>query len=54
MYLIVAAQAAGVVSGNIGCLQQIRTYLPAHVPMLHTLELLDMAYGQEKRRPFGE
>jgi glycolate oxidase iron-sulfur subunit len=32
-----------VVSGNIGCLTQIAAH--AHLPVAHTVELLDWAYG---------
>ncbi|MEW5871162.1 MAG: heterodisulfide reductase-related iron-sulfur binding cluster [Chloroflexota bacterium] len=40
-----------VVTGNIGCMVQIRTQLQAAgklLPVFHTLELLDMAYSQAR------
>lgn len=45
---VAAIEATGaemVVSGNIGCLTQIRAYLERPLPLLHTLQLLDLAYG---------
>lgn len=33
------------VSGNIGCITQLQTFLPAHIPVSHTLELLARAYN---------
>ena len=48
-----------IAAGNIGCIAQIAS--GTHVPVLHTVELLDWAYGEEEadflRRggsPFGE
>ena len=48
-----------IAAGNIGCIAQIAS--GTHVPVLHTVELLDWAYGEEDadflRRggsPFGE
>ena len=56
----IAAVAPDVIAaGNIGCIAQIAS--GTHVPVLHTVELLDWAYGEEEadflRRggsPFGE
>jgi glycolate oxidase iron-sulfur subunit len=45
---IVATGAQAVVSGNIGCMTQIRTHLELlgrPLPIWHTVELLDAAYG---------
>jgi len=42
--------AQAVAAGNIGCLVQISTHLDrsgAAVPVLHTMQLLDRAYGRE-------
>lgn len=41
--------AQAVISGNIGCLTQIRTHLAAQrrLPVWHTIEVLDMAYRAE-------
>jgi len=47
---ILATEADAVVTGNIGCMTQIQTHL-AHLgrplPIWHTVEVLDMAYGDE-------
>jgi glycolate oxidase iron-sulfur subunit len=37
--------AEAVVTGNIGCMTQIRSHLAKPLPVYHTLELLDRAYG---------
>jgi len=52
---IASVDAAWVAAGNIGCIMQIRAYLPAHSPaylqangaasVLHTIEVLDRAYS---------
>jgi glycolate oxidase iron-sulfur subunit len=45
---ILGTGAQAVVTGNIGCLIQIRTHLARQgqaLPVYHTLELLDQAYG---------
>jgi glycolate oxidase iron-sulfur subunit len=45
---ILATGAQAVVTGNIGCMMQIQTYLQAQgrsLPIWHTMELLDKAYG---------
>lgn len=45
---ILATNAELVVTGNIGCMMQIRTHLArlgVSLPILHTVELLDQAYG---------
>jgi glycolate oxidase iron-sulfur subunit len=44
-----ATGAALVATGNIGCIEQIAS--AAKLPVLHTVELLDWAYGG--RRPEG-
>ncbi|MBZ0304389.1 MAG: 4Fe-4S dicluster domain-containing protein [Anaerolineae bacterium] len=44
---IIRLGADAVVSGNIGCLTQIRTHLEAKnqaIPLYHTIQLLDLAY----------
>jgi glycolate oxidase iron-sulfur subunit len=44
---LVESGAQVVVSGNIGCQVQIRTHLQSlgkPLPVLHTVEILDMAY----------
>lgn len=44
---VLATGAAGVVTGNIGCMAQIATHLAAAgrpLPLWHTVELLDIAY----------
>jgi glycolate oxidase iron-sulfur subunit len=45
---LLATGAQAVISGNIGCLTQIRTHLAAAgkrpLPVWHTIEVLDMAY----------
>ena len=48
---ILATGAELVVSGNIGCLTQIRTHLAtigADIPVMHTVEILDRAFGRER------
>ncbi len=48
---IVAVGAQAVVTGNIGCLTQIRTHLGnlrRPIPVWHTMEVLDMAYQNEQ------
>ncbi len=45
---LLRTRAEVVVTGNVGCMVQIRTHLRAlrsFVPVLHTFELLDRAYG---------
>ena len=45
---ILASGAEAIVAGNIGCIVQIRKHLQALgkvLPVFHTLELLDLAYG---------
>jgi glycolate oxidase iron-sulfur subunit len=45
---ILASGAQGVVSGNIGCMVQLRTSLASlgqTIPVWHTIEVLDRAYG---------
>ena len=45
---ILATGATGVVTGNIGCMTQIKTHLMLlhqEMPVWHTVELLDMAYN---------
>jgi glycolate oxidase iron-sulfur subunit len=47
---ILASGAQGVVSGNIGCMVQLRTSLGSlghAIPLWHTIEVLDRAYSQE-------
>lgn len=44
---IIATGADLVATGNIGCMTQLRTHLPAQgrtVPVLHTIQVLDRAY----------
>lgn len=36
------------VMGNIGCEVQIRKYLDGRLPVYHTIQVLDMAYGGER------
>jgi glycolate oxidase iron-sulfur subunit len=44
---ILTTGAEAVAAGNIGCMVQIRTYLKdAGVRVLHTMEVLDMAYNE--------
>ena len=46
---ILQAGGEAVAMGNIGCMVQIQNHLAASgrsVPVLHTMEVLDMAYGQ--------
>lgn len=45
---ILATPAEMVITGNIGCMMQIRTHLARlgkSLPVLHTVEVLDQAYG---------
>jgi glycolate oxidase iron-sulfur subunit len=45
---IQATGADAVASGNIGCLTQMRTHLQAlgaDIPVMHTVEILDRAFG---------
>lgn len=46
---LLATGAQAVISGNIGCLTQIRTHLRGvkPLPVWHTIEVLDMAYRAE-------
>lgn len=37
--------AEAVVTGNIGCMTQIQSHLSKPLPVFHTMELLDRAYG---------
>ena len=48
-----------IAAGNIGCISQIGS--GTHIPVLHTVELLDWAYGDDEPdfltrggSPFGE
>lgn len=41
---VLATGADVVVTGNIGCLQQLVTHLPERVPVLHTMQLLARIY----------
>ena len=46
---ILTTGAQAIVTGNIGCMTQIQTHLVAlghPLPVWHTIELLDQAYGQ--------
>ena len=46
---ILTTGAQAIVTGNIGCMTQIQTHLAAlgqPLPVWHTMELLDQAYGQ--------
>jgi glycolate oxidase iron-sulfur subunit len=43
-----AAGAEAVVTGNIGCITQLRLYLGPSVPIYHTIELLDRAYSRHQ------
>lgn len=46
---IMESQAQAVAAGNIGCMVQISNHLKqggAPIPVFHTLELLDLAYGE--------
>lgn len=49
---LLATGAQAVISGNIGCLNQIRTHLAAQrrLPVWHTVEVLDMAYRAAAER----
>jgi glycolate oxidase iron-sulfur subunit len=49
---IAATKADVVATGNIGCITQIGTR--AGMPIVHTVELLDWAYGGPKPRAIGE
>ena len=45
---VLATGSEGVVTGNIGCIVQIRTHLTElghSLPVYHTVEVLDQAYG---------
>ncbi len=42
---ILSTGAEVVVTGNIGCMTQIRSHLTKPLPVFHTMELLDRAYG---------
>jgi glycolate oxidase iron-sulfur subunit len=43
---VLETEADVVVTGNIGCLQQLAAHLPAgQVPVLHTMQLLARSYG---------
>jgi glycolate oxidase iron-sulfur subunit len=47
---ILNAGVQAVATGNIGCMIQLRTALSAsqeHIPVWHTVELLDRAYAQQ-------
>lgn len=55
---ILATGAQAVITGNIGCMIQLRTHLKAvgkPLPVYHTIEILDMAYahGQKSPSPVG-
>jgi glycolate oxidase iron-sulfur subunit len=41
---LLATGAEVVAAGNIGCLTQIALHLP-DMPVVHTIQLLDQAYG---------
>ena len=46
---IIATGAEAVAAGNIGCITQIQTHLKAlnhDLPIWHTMEVLDRAYGE--------
>jgi len=45
--------AEAVVAGNIGCMTQIQAHLERPLPVLHTMEVLDRAYGLLKSRQTG-
>jgi glycolate oxidase iron-sulfur subunit len=48
---IISTGAQAVAAGNIGCLVQMTTHLArsgAAVPVLHTMQLLDRAYGRDE------
>ena len=50
---ILTTGADSVTSGNIGCLIQIQTHLHLQsrpLPVYHTMQLLDMAYGHSGAR----
>ncbi|MDX1521080.1 MAG: glycolate oxidase subunit GlcF [Anaerolineae bacterium] len=42
---LLSTGAEVVVTGNIGCMTQIQTHLAQPLPVYHTMELLDQAYG---------
>ena len=47
---IIEVGAEAVVTGNIGCLVQLRSSLTAagsNIPVWHTLEVLDLAYREK-------
>lgn len=46
--LIQQSNADLLISGNIGCLTQLQTYLPAGFRTLHTMQLLAQAYSDTK------
>jgi glycolate oxidase iron-sulfur subunit len=49
---ILDADAAAVISGNIGCLMQIQAHLAGlkqPLPVYHTVQILDAAYRQERK-----
>ena len=47
------ATGAGLVAtGNIGCIEQIAS--AAKLPVVHTVELLDWAYGGKRPKGVGE
>jgi glycolate oxidase iron-sulfur subunit len=41
---ILATGADRIVTGNIGCLTQLRAHLPPGTPLMHTIVFLDRAY----------
>ncbi len=48
---VLATNAAGVITGNIGCSIQIHRHLESlgePLPVYHTLEVMDMAYFGDK------
>jgi glycolate oxidase iron-sulfur subunit len=48
---VLSTGAQAVVTGNIGCMMQIGTHLQAQgrsLPIWHTMELLDQAYGSSQ------
>jgi glycolate oxidase iron-sulfur subunit len=46
---ILATGADAVATGNIGCMTQIQAHLERPLPVFHTMEVLDRAYGGGRR-----
>jgi glycolate oxidase iron-sulfur subunit len=42
---ILTTEAEAIATGNIGCITQIRSHLTNPLPVYHTMEVLDRAYG---------